>query len=62
MLQASLAGKFAILGAAGPEKALSTVEAQRLMDTLLTSSNPEYTAGGKKIIAVLPLDELERKF
>ena len=62
MLQASLAGKFAFLGAAGSEKALSTVEAQRLMDTLLTSSNPEYTAGGKKILAVLPLDELERKF
>ena len=62
MMQSSLAGKFAFLGASGAAPALSVIEAQRLMDTLLNTSNPEWTAGGKKIISVLSLDELERLF
>ena len=62
MLHASLAGKFALLAVSGPAPELSVIEAQRLMDTLLTGANPEFTAGGKRIISVLSLDELERNF
>jgi len=57
-----MAGKFALLGAAGGDKLSSPLEAQRLVDALLQSDNPEYTPGGKKIISIIGADELEKRF
>ena len=57
-----MAGKFAILGASGGDKLTSPLEAQRLVDALLQSDNPEYTPSGKKIISIVALEELEKKF
>ena len=37
-------------------------EAQRLVDALLQSENPEFTSAGKRIIAIIGADELEKKF
>ena len=58
----SVAQKFAVLGASGGERISSPVEAQRLLDALLDSSNPEFTSSGRRIISILPLDELEKRF
>ena len=62
MMEQSLAQKFAVLGASGGEKLSSTVEAQRLLDALLATDNPEFTGNGRRIISILPLDELEKRF
>ena len=62
MMVQSLAQKFAVLGASGGEKLSSPVEAQRLLDALLGSSNPEFTSSGRRIISILPLDEIEKRF
>ena len=62
VMESALAEKFAVLGASGGRDLASPVEAQRLLDALLSSDNPEFTSGGKRILAVLPLDELDKKF
>ena len=62
MMEQSLAQKFAVLGASGGEKPASPVEAQRLLDALLSSDNPEFTSSGRRIISILPLDEIDRRF
>jgi DNA mismatch repair protein MutL len=62
MMEQSLAQKFAVLGASGGEKVSSPVEAQRLLDALLSSSNPEFTSAGRRIISLLPLDEIDKRF
>ena len=62
VMEQAMAGKFAILGASGSEKLISPLEAQRLVDALLQSDNPEYTPSGKKIISIVALEELEKKF
>ncbi len=56
------AEKFALLGASGYGGAHTQDEAQRLMTALLASSNPEYTASGRKIMVIIPSDEIDRKF
>ena len=61
MEQAS-AQKFALLGASGGEKLTSPLEAQRLVDSLLQRPNPEFTSAGRRIIAIVPADELEKRF
>lgn len=62
MLTASMAEKFAVLGASGAADITSPVEARRLLDALLGSGNPEYTSGGKKILSVLTADEIAKRF
>ena len=62
VMEQSLAQKFAVLGASGAPKLTSPLEAQRLVDTLLQSENPEYTAAGKRILSIVPADELEKRF
>ena len=62
MMEQSLAQKFAVLGASGGEKLASPVEAQRLVDALLATDNPEFTPSGRRIISILSLEELEKRF
>ena len=62
MMVQSLAQKFAVLGASGGEKLSSPTEAQRLLDALLSSTNPEFTSSGRRIISILPLDEIDKRF
>ena len=62
MMEQALAQKFAVLGASGGEKLTSPLEAQRLLDALLASGNPEFTSAGRRIISILPLDELDKRF
>ena len=62
MMEQSLAQKFALLGASGGEKLTSPTEAQRLVDALLSSENPEFTSAGRRIISILPLEEIDKRF
>ena len=62
MMEQALAQKFAVLGASGGEKLSSPVEAQRLVDALLATDNPEFTPAGRRIISILSLEELEKRF
>ena len=62
MMESALAAKFAALGAAGGEPVSSPLEARRLYDALMASANPEFTSGGKRIISILPTDELDKRF
>ena len=62
MMAQSMAQKFAVLGASGGERLTSPVEAQRLLDALLGSTNPEFTSSGRRIINILPLDEIDKRF
>ncbi len=62
LLRPDMAGKLAVLGASGYDGVRNTAEAQRLIDALMASSNPEFTAAGRKIMVIIPADELDRKF
>jgi hypothetical protein len=62
MMESAMAAKFAVLGASSSAPLDSLVEAQRLLDALLGSQNPEFTPSGKKILYVLPLEEIENRF
>lgn len=62
VMEQALAQKFAVLGASSCEKLHSPQEAQRLVDALLQSDNPEFTSAGKRILSIMPADELENRF
>ena len=62
VMEQNLAQKFAVLGASGAQKITSPLEAQRLVDALLQSENPEFTAAGRRILSIIPADELEKRF
>ncbi|MBO4635164.1 MAG: DNA mismatch repair endonuclease MutL [Bacteroidales bacterium] len=62
VMEQSLAQRFALLGAAGGDKLSSPLEAQRLVDALMQSGNPEFTSAGKRIISLVPLQDLEKRF
>ena len=61
VMEQTLAQKFAVLGASGPQKLTSPLEAQRLLDALLQSENPEFTASGRRILSIVPADDLEKR-
>ena len=62
VMEQALAQKFAVLGASGASRLSSPQEAQRLVDSLLQCENPEFTAAGRRILSIVPADELEKKF
>ena len=62
MVTANMASRFARLGALSADPVTDPAEAQRLIDTLFASDNPEFTSSGRRIVAMIGLDELERKF
>ena len=62
VMQAATAQKLAALGARSMQEVSSPLEAQKLVDELLGSSNAEYTSGGLRIISILPSEELDSKF
>ena len=62
VMEQNLAQKFAVLGACSAGSITSPLEAQRLVDALLQSENPEFTSAGKRIIAIIAAEELEKRF
>ena len=62
LMTANLASKFASMGARGCDLLTNPAEAQRLIDSLFACENPEYTSQGRRIISIMSMEEIERKF
>ena len=61
-MRSSMAEKFAILGASSAKVPSSPFEAQRLIDSLFATGNAELTSRGRRIITLIPVEELDKKF
>lgn len=61
IMDSALAARFARM-ASSASAHMTQREAQKLIDRLFSSSNPERTPGGNRILTVIGLDELDRKF
>jgi hypothetical protein len=62
MMTANLAARLARLGAFNADAVRNPAEAQRLIDTLLSCENAEYTSSGKRIISIMAVDEIDKRF
>lgn len=61
-MTAELARQMAALSVSTAKTVTSPTEAQKLIDKLLSCENAEFTANGKRIISILTLDEIEKRF
>ena len=61
-MDSATALKLAKLGASTAKAVASPQEAQALLDALLGSENAEFTPSGQRILSILTLDELEKRF
>lgn len=62
VMEAAMAEKIALLGASSCDPLASPMEARHLLDTLLSSSNPELTGNGKRILAIMTSAQVEKLF
>ena len=62
MMAANMASRFAMLGALKGDPITNPVEAQRLIDSLFACSNAEFTSTGRRIITIIPVDEIDKRF
>jgi len=62
VMESATASKFATLGSSSSSEIKSPMEAQKLIDTLFSCENAEYTVSGKKIISLISIEDLDRKF
>ena len=62
LMAANMASKFASLGARSCDVLTNPAEAQRLIDGLFACENPEYTSQGRRVISIVPMEEIDRKF
>ena len=62
MMMANMASRLARLGAFNGDSVKNPAEAQALIDTLFQCENPEYTSAGKKVVSIIPVDEIDKRF
>lgn len=62
MMTANMAYRLARIGALNCDSVTNPAEAQRLIDTLLVCENAEFTSTGKRIISIIPADEIDKRF
>jgi DNA mismatch repair protein MutL len=62
MMMANLASRFARLGSLSSDQLTNPAEAQRLIDTLFATENPEYTSSGRRIVSLLSMDDIDKRF
>jgi len=62
LMQSTMAQKFAEVGARNCGRISSSVEAQKIIDTLFASDNAEFTNSGHRIVTIIPSDDIEKKF
>ena len=62
MMTANMAARFARLGAFNGDSVSNPAEAQRLIDSLFACENAEYTSTGKRVISIIPLEDLDKRF
>ena len=62
VMRQKTAAKFAMLGALNAESPATPLAAMRLLDTLFSSDNPEFTFNGRRVVSVLAVDEIDKRF
>ncbi|MBO5980673.1 MAG: DNA mismatch repair endonuclease MutL [Bacteroidales bacterium] len=62
MMAANMAAKFAHLGSLSGDPVTNPAEAQRLIDQLFACENAEYTSTGRRIMSLIPIEEIDKKF
>ncbi|MBO4595706.1 MAG: DNA mismatch repair endonuclease MutL [Bacteroidales bacterium] len=62
VVNSAIAAKYATLGSLNAEAPRNAADAMRLVDSLFACGNAEVTPGGKRIISIIPVEELEKKF
>ena len=62
MMVSNMASKFARLGSLNADNLTNPVEAQRLIDSLFACENPEYTSSGRRVVSLIPIEEIDKKF
>ena len=62
MMAANMASKLARLGSLSGDPVTNPTEAQQLIDRLFACENTEYTSSGKRIVSIIPVDELDKRF
>lgn len=62
VMESSMAEKFARMGAASGRPLTSQSEAQGLIDSLFACEDPERTCSGHKIMNIIQVDDLDKKF
>ena len=62
MMMASMASKFARLGSHSTDSLSNPAEAQRLIDALFACENPEYTSSGRRVVSIIPIEDIDKKF
>lgn len=61
-MQSSMAERFAAMGATSAKMPSSSFEAQRLIDSLFATGNAEFTPRGKRIVTIVTVDDIDKKF
>ena len=62
MMMSNMASKFARLGSHSSDQLSNPADAQRLIDSLFACENPEYTSTGRRIVSLIPIEEIDKKF
>ena len=62
LVRADMAGRLAVLGASGYDGVHGAEAARRLVEALMASSNPEFTASGRRTMVTVPLSDMDKKF
>ena len=62
MMAANMASRFARLGAFSADPVTNPMEAQRFIEQPFACENPEYTSAGRRVMSLLPVDEIDKKF
>ncbi len=62
MMAANMASRFARLGAFSADPVTNPMEAQRLIEQLFACENPEYTSAGRRVMSLIPVEEIDKKF
>ena len=62
MMIANMAAKFARLGSLSADQLTNPAEAQRLIESLFACENPEYTSSGRRVVSLIPIQDIEKRF
>ena len=62
MMTANLAAGLSRIGSHNSDEITNPQEAQRLIDSLFACANAEYTNSGRRIISIIQIDELDKRF
>ena len=62
MMVANMASRLARLGSLSCDPITNPMEAQRLIEQLFACENAEYTSTGRRVMSLIPTEEIDKKF